>query len=266
MKRTPLIAGNWKMNTLRGEAILLAKTIVRGIKGMDPAVEVVLCPPFTSLGGVQECLKGSGVWLGAQDSHWEPAGAYTGEVSIPMLKEIGVTWVIVGHSERRRGLGEPETHIHRKLAAVLESGLKAILCVGETWEEKKRAQTWQVIERQLEGAFQGVEPLTAGSQAVVAYEPVWAIGTGQNATPACAQEVHAKIRQWYARRFSPVGAQGLRILYGGSVKPDNAKELMDLPDVDGLIVGGASLQAESFLSILQGVLKAKGGSCSTELS
>ncbi|MBI1953040.1 MAG: triose-phosphate isomerase [Candidatus Omnitrophica bacterium] len=266
MKRLPIIAGNWKMNTLRPEASRLALAVAREAREITSQVEVVLCPPFTGLDSVSESLKGSQVLLGAQDSHWKAEGACTGEVSVPMLKEIGVSWVIVGHSERRRGLGESEAMIHQKLMGVLQGGLRAILCVGETLEERKRAQTWQVIERQLATAFEGVEPLAAAKQ-VVAYEPVWAIGTGQNATPAQAQEVHAQIRQWLSKRFSPSCATALRLQYGGSAKPDNAEELLRLPDVDGLLVGGASLQAESFLSMLQSAVKAKGGcACSTEPS
>jgi triosephosphate isomerase len=265
VKRTPIVAGNWKMNTLRAEASRLAAAVARQAREITPQVEVVLCPPFTGLDSVSESIKGSQILLGAQDSHWKPSGAYTGEVSVPMLKEIGVSWVIVGHSERRRGLGESEEAVHQKLLGVLQGGLRAILCVGETLEERKRAQTWQVIERQLARAFEGVEPLTAAEQ-VVAYEPVWAIGTGLNATPAQAQEIHAKIRQWLSKRFSPSCAAAARLQYGGSAKPDNAEELLRLPDVDGLLVGGASLQAESFLSILQSALKAKGCACSTESS
>ncbi len=271
MKRTPIVAGNWKMYTTRSQAAALAAAIALEGTRLKPgtlfnSLQVVLCPPFTALATVSDVLRGSAIALGAQDCHGEPEGAFTGEVSAPMLLDCGVAFVIVGHSERRRHMGESDGVIHRKLQGCLAQGLKVILCVGETQEERQRGQTWEVIERQLEAALASVEPLTASSQLVLAYEPVWAIGTGINATAEEAQEVHRAIRDWLTKRLSLSVAQAMRILYGGSVKPGNTEALMRQPDVDGLLVGGASLKADDFLSILQSAVKAKRSECSTPLS
>jgi triosephosphate isomerase len=249
--RPPLIAGNWKMNGTAAEAEALARGIRQGLEPRPPeGVEVLVCPPYLVLQRVGAILQGSAVRWGAQDIHWEAKGAFTGEISPPMLKEAGCTHVIVGHSERRHIMGESNEHVNRKLKAALAHGLTPIVCVGELLEERTAGDTRKVVERQAQKAFEGVSPEDA-IRTVVAYEPVWAIGTGRTATPHQAQDVHRFLRNTMGRIAGTEAAERIRILYGGSVKPDNIRELMEQSDVDGALVGGASLDAASFVKIVR---------------
>ena len=249
--RPPLIAGNWKMNGTAAESETLARGIRQGLEGRPPeGVEVLVCPPYLVLARVRAILEGSAVRLGAQDVHWEPKGAYTGEISPPMLVETGCTHVIVGHSERRHIMGESNEQVNRKLKAALAHGLTPIVCVGELLEERTAGDTRRVVERQVQKAFEGVPP-EAATRAVLAYEPVWAIGTGRTATPHQAQETHHFLRNTMGRISGTDAGERIRILYGGSVKPENIRELMEQTDVDGALVGGASLDAASFLKIVR---------------
>lgn len=244
--RTPLVAGNWKMNGSRESAAALIKAIV-GAGEERASAEVVVCPPFVLIPDAARQLKGSGIGLGAQNLCTEEAGAYTGEVSGAMLREFDVSYVIVGHSERRTLYGETDVIVARKFLTAQKTGLTPILCVGETLEEREAGRTFEIVERQL-GAVLAVAGIAAFARAVVAYEPVWAIGTGRTATPEQAQEVHARIRSSLAMQDATI-ARSLRILYGGSVKASNAAELFAMPDIDGGLIGGASLDATQFLSI-----------------
>ena len=245
--RRPVIAGNWKMYKTPGEAALLAREVVDGAPG-SPAV--IVAPPFTALQAVADVLRGSPVGLAAQTMHWEKEGAYTGEVSPPMLKAVGCSHVILGHSERRTLFGETDAGVARKAASAFAHDLLPIVCVGETLAERESGRTMDVVGRQLAAALQPLTPQQLAA-ALVAYEPVWAIGTGRNATPEQAQEVHAFIRRQVAVSHGDGTAQALRILYGGSVKPENAGELLGQADVDGALVGGASLKADGFLKIVR---------------
>jgi triosephosphate isomerase len=252
--RTPLVVGNWKMHGTLAEARPLATAIrdgVRRVKGVD----VAMCPPFTALAAVGEIVRESAVRLGAQNCHAEPAGAHTGEVSLPMLRELGCTFVIVGHSERRREIGESDAVINGKVRAVLAHGLTPILCVGETGEERRQGLTFTTVEGQLRAGLSEVTP-DAIMRVVLAYEPVWAIGTGVNATAGQASEVHGYLRGLVSELTSKEAAQLIRILYGGSVKPENSDELMAAPDLDGALVGGASLNAQGFLQIVRAAARA----------
>ena len=244
--RTPLIAGNWKMYKTLAEARALAREIRRGTAG-SPRPEVALAPPYTALAAVAAELAGSPIALAAQDTFWERQGAYTGAISPLMLLDAGCRYVIVGHSERRQHFGETNHTVNLKLKAVLAAGLRAILCVGETREERESGQTMTRVAEQLTQGLTGLAGLT-GETLVVAYEPVWAIGTGLTATPQQAQEVHHYIRGQLSRLLGT--GDDLRILYGGSVTPENAASLLAGPDIDGALVGGASLQAASFLKII----------------
>jgi triosephosphate isomerase len=244
--RRSLIAGNWKMYKTVAEAKALADQARRSCSG-DP--EVLVCPPFTALLAVGETLRGGPVFLGAQDMHWEDEGAFTGEVSPRMLRDVGCTHVILGHSERRQLFAETDENVARKAQAAFRHGLTPIVCVGETLAERDANRTMEVVERQTERALRALTPDQTAAL-VIAYEPVWAIGTGRNATPEQAQEVHAFIRRLVSRSHGEAPAAALRVLYGGSVKPDNAGALMAQADVDGALVGGASLQAASFLKIV----------------
>jgi triosephosphate isomerase (TIM) len=244
--RRPLIAGNWKMHGSRAENAELIEALLLGLPAQTP-VEIVVCPPFVYLWETARLLKSSNVALGAQSSCAEPLGAFTGEVSASMLKDVGCKYVIVGHSERRALYKEDDALVARKFLAAQSHGLIPILCVGETLEERERGQTTQVVSRQL-AAVLDLVGVAAMREALIAYEPVWAIGTGKNATPAQAQEVHAYIRAALAAGDAKIAA-GARILYGGSVKAANARELFAMPDVDGGLVGGASLKADEFLKI-----------------
>ncbi|MHB8419371.1 MAG: triose-phosphate isomerase [Myxococcales bacterium] len=249
MARKPVIAGNWKMFKTSAEAAAVLREL-RPKVSMIHDVEVVVCPPFTALAASAQALAGSNVALGAQNLHWEAQGAFTGEISAGMLKEAGCRWVIVGHSERRQLFGETDESVHRKLRAALAAGLAPIVCVGETLAEREVNDTLAIVGRQIEGALRGLDAAQLAGL-VVAYEPVWAIGTGKNATPAQAQEVHAALRAQVGRLHGAEAAAALRILYGGSVKPENIKDLMAQPDLDGALVGGASLAAESFAAIVR---------------
>jgi triosephosphate isomerase len=245
-KRRPLVAGNWKMNGSRAEATVLVDAIARGV-GAASRAEVVVCPPFILVPLVAERLAGSAVAWGAQNLSIHKSGAYTGEVSGPMLRDFACTYVIVGHSERRSYYGEDDGLVAEKFAAAQSHGLTPILCVGETLTERESNQTEQVVARQLDAVL-GKASIAAFKNAVVAYEPVWAIGTGKTATPEQAQAVHKFIRDKLAALDKSI-AGALRILYGGSMKGSNARELIGQADIDGGLIGGASLQAEEFLAI-----------------
>lgn len=248
MPRKTLIAGNWKMNRTVAEALELIDGLKVGAAEMD-AVEVLVCPPFTDLAAVVEATEGTPIMVGAQSVHWAESGAFTAEISADMLKEIPVAYVIIGHSERRQYFGETDETVNLRLKAALAAGLKPIVCFGETLEQRQAAETQAVVETQVKG---GLADMTAEQmkQVVLAYEPVWAIGTGMTATPDQAQEVHAFVRGLISELFGDV-AEDIQILYGGSVKAANAAELMGQPDIDGGLVGGASLKAEDFLGIIR---------------
>jgi triosephosphate isomerase len=250
--RTPIMAGNWKMYKTARQA---AETIgaLRGLIGTGPGgAEVVICPPFTALSAAVEAARGSAIAIGAQDCYWEKEGAFTGEVAVPMIADLGCTCVIVGHSERRQFFGETDATVSKKVGAVLAHGLACIACIGETLAEREAGQTLAVLERQVQG---GLAAHLSAPRLVLAYEPVWAIGTGRTATPDQAQEAHAFVRQLVGRLAGAGVAAGLRILYGGSVKPDNIAALMAKPDVDGGLVGGASLDAGSFAKLVAGAVR-----------
>lgn len=250
MPRTKFIAGNWKMYTTLEQARQLARGVAHGLDpNVAARVRVAVCPPFPWLLPVSEVLRGSSVALGAQDCHYEKEGAFTGQVSPYMLKEAGCQYVIIGHSERRHGLGESDEFLNKKLHGALRAGLQVIFCIGELLSEREAGQTEQVLHRQLSGGLAG---LTAEqlNRVTIAYEPVWAIGTGRVATEEQAQQAHAFIRRTIAEWYGPAAAENLIIQYGGSVKPENAAGLLRQPDVDGCLVGGASLQADSFLAII----------------
>lgn len=248
--RTPIIAGNWKLNKTSDEAVELVKALKTEIIGISD-VDVVVCPVFPSLSKVASAISGSAIGLGAQNCYWEDAGAFTGEVSAPLLKAEGVSYVILGHSERRQYFGETNHTVNKRIKAVLNQGLTPIVCVGETLEEREGNKTFTVIESQITGAL---ENYTADQvkQMIIAYEPVWAIGTGKTATKEQAQEVHAFIRNLLVKLYNEGVAQIVRIQYGGSVKADNIAELIAQPDIDGALVGGASLKADSFAAIVKG--------------
>jgi triosephosphate isomerase (TIM) len=246
--RKKLIAGNWKMNKTAADGALLAQELVAAI-GKQPAVEVVLCPPFTALESVAKALDGSLLKVGAQNLHPEPSGAFTGEVSASMLRALFVTHVILGHSERRQYFAETDAFINLKTLAALKHQLRPIVCVGETLAEREAGTTLKVIQAQTERALEGVNKDQAANL-IVAYEPVWAIGTGKVATAEQAQEVHAFIRGLLAKLFTEPVAGRVRILYGGSMKPANAAELLGQKDIDGGLIGGASLEARSFLDLV----------------
>jgi triosephosphate isomerase len=249
MARKKFIAGNWKMNTTIDEARALAKGITE-TAGKITDVDVAICPPYTNLSAVGEAIRGTSVKLGAQDVHWEAKGAFTGKVSCGMLKSVGVTYVIVGHSEQRSYFHETDENVNKKAKAVLSAGLLPIICVGETLAERKAGKLTEVVERQVRGAFAGIAKADA-LKCTVAYEPVWAIGTGEVATPAQANEAHQFIRKVLASLYDNAAADAMRIQYGGSMKPDNAKDLLALSDVDGGLIGGAALKAQDFLGIIK---------------
>ncbi len=245
--RRRFLAANWKMHKSIYEAVAFAKAFTPLIAGTGH--EVAIAPPFTALAALAKALAGSPVALAAQNVHDERRGAFTGEIAPSMLADVGCQWVIVGHSERRHLFGESDAFVARKVAAVFAAGLRPIVCVGETLDEREANRTFAVLETQLGGSLASV-PSGRAAELVIAYEPVWAIGTGRTATPALAQEAHAMIRGWLQQRFT-ADAEAIRIQYGGSVKPDNAAELMAQPDVDGALVGGASLEPESFARIVR---------------
>jgi len=242
--RTPLIAGNWKMFKTVAEAVVFAKelrSLVKDISGVD----IIVAPPFTAIHAVAEALRNANVAVSAQDVYWEKEGAFTGEVSAGMIKEAGAEYAIIGHSERRRLFGETDATVNRKIVAAIGVGLTPIACIGETLDERERNETLAVLDRQIKNGLDGLASGQVG-ELVVAYEPVWAIGTGRNATAAQAEEAHAHIRTRLRRWFGAEAADRCRVLYGGSVKPDNIANLIQEPDVDGALVGGASLEVRSF--------------------
>ena len=255
--RTPLVVGNWKMHGTVPEARALATGIRDGLK-RPRGVEVVVCPPFTALMAVSEIVGGTPIGLGAQNCHHEPSGPHTGEISPPMLVDLGCRIVLVGHSERRREMGETDAQVNRKLIAALAHGLTPVLCVGETADERRQGLTFTTVEGQLRAGLAGVEP-AALAKVVLAYEPVWAIGTGVNATPAQAAEVHGYLRGLVSELGSKDVAQTVRILYGGSVKADNVDALAAESDIDGALVGGASLVAQGFIAIVRKAARAARG-------
>lgn len=252
MARQKFVCGNWKLHKTVAEATALVKELAAGLAG-DARVQVAVAPVFTALPAVAAALAGSPIQLAAQDVHWEAQGAFTGEVSAPLLADVGVQHVIVGHSERRQFFGETDETVRKKAGAVLAAGLRPIVCVGETLAEREAGRTLEVVGRQVRAGLAGLSP-EALAAVTLAYEPVWAIGTGRTATSAQAQEVHAAIRK-ILRELGGSVADAIRIQYGGSVKPENARELMSQPDVDGALVGGASLEAKDFIAVVKGALR-----------
>ncbi len=253
MSRKYLIAGNWKMNLVSAEGADLAKGIVAEV-GQNTSVDICVSPTFTTLDVVSREIAQSTVSLGAQNMHFEASGAYTGEISADMLKALFVEYVILGHSERREYFGETNGIVNKKALAALASGLKPIVCVGETLEEREAAKTMDAIKTQMEGGLAGLTAESAEAL-VIAYEPVWAIGTGKTATPEMAEEVHAEIRKCLAVRLGEDAASKVRILYGGSMKPENADDLLAQPNIDGGLIGGASLKANTFASLVESATK-----------
>ncbi len=251
--RKPIIAGNWKMHLSLQEA----SALVNQLKGscQHDAVDVLVCPPFTALSTVAQLLKGTRIGLGAQDLYWEPQGAFTGEISAAMLVDVGCRFVIVGHSDRRQCFGETNDMVQRKVKAALSSVLIPIVCIGETLAQRDAHQTFDILTQQLSAL--AVLSATDAQKLMIAYEPVWAIGTGRNATPEQAQEAHAFIRQWVAKQWGAEISERVRIQYGGSVNAANAASLPAQPDVDGALVGGASLKADALSVIVKAALEAK---------
>jgi triosephosphate isomerase len=253
-QKPPFIAGNWKMHMTVPEAKNLVTAIVRASLDL-PEAEIVVAPPFTALGAVSEILEGSPVVLAAQNIFWEDKGAFTGEISAPMLKDVGCQYVIIGHSERRQHFGETDAEVNKKIKAALKHGLFPIVCIGESLEERERGDTLTKVTRQIENGFTGIDRDGFG-HLVVAYEPIWAIGTGKTATPGQAEEVQAVIREKLAAEYGNESAACAIILYGGSVKPANSFVLLSERNIDGFLVGGASLEAESFIQIVREAIKA----------
>jgi triosephosphate isomerase len=253
--RKKIIAGNWKMNKTSADGVALAQDIVAAV-GKQADVEVIVCPPYTAIEAVGKVVEGSNVRLGAQNMHHEASGAFTGEVSAPMLRAIFATHVILGHSERRSYFGETDESVNKKVLAALKNQLRPIFCVGESLAERESGATLKVVQTQVERGLEGVSKDLAAT-VVVAYEPVWAIGTGKVATTAQAQEVHAFIRGLLVKLFGEVVAQKVRILYGGSMKPSNAPELLAQKDIDGGLIGGAALEARSFVELVTAAVGAK---------
>ncbi|HVG72929.1 MAG TPA: triose-phosphate isomerase [Vicinamibacterales bacterium] len=252
--RTPLIAGNWKMFKTIAETMKHVKALRPLVKDITD-VEIVVAPPFPSIHAAAESLRGSNVLVAAQDLYWEREGAFTGEVSGPMLAEAGADLVIIGHSERRTLFGETDATVNRKISAAFAADLMPIVCIGETLDQRERSETLDVLDRQIRGGLDGVTSAQLG-QLVVAYEPVWAIGTGRNATPEQAGEAHTHIRQRLRQWFGAEAADLCRVIYGGSVKPENIRDLVAQPDVDGALVGGASLDVKAFFEILRNAAEA----------
>lgn len=244
--RKPIIAGNWKMNKTPSEAEALIKELIPLVA--DVNCDVVVGPTFPCLDRASKALAGSSVGLAAQNVYWEASGAYTGEVAIDMLKELGVGYVIIGHSERRQYFGETDETVNKRAKVILENGMIPIVCVGELLEEREAGTTNEVVATQVKGCLAGISAADV-AKSVIAYEPVWAIGTGKVATTEQAQEVHAMIRGLVAELYDQATADAVRIQYGGSMKPDNAPELLAQPDIDGGLIGGAALKADSFAGI-----------------
>ncbi|MCY3681738.1 MAG: triose-phosphate isomerase [Gemmatimonadetes bacterium] len=250
--RTPFVAGNWKLNKTPDEAEMLAQCVVDAVSGVK-GVDVAICPPFTALERVSSVVCCTGVGLGAQNMYWEAEGAFTGEVSAPMLLTCGCEYVILGHSERRQFFGETDDTVNRRLKAALSADLKPIVCIGESFDERQANVTEQVVETQTRGALDGISADDVRG-ITLAYEPVWAIGTGLTATPEQAEAVHAFLREVLDQLYDGDVAQGVRIQYGGSVKPDNAAELFEQDNIDGGLIGGASLEAEDFAAIVKAAI------------
>jgi len=248
--RKKVIAGNWKMNNDLTESQNLITKLTGGLSNQKLNCDVIICPPYTSLSEASTLIKNTPVKLGAQNMFFEDSGAYTAEISAPMLKSVGCEYVILGHSERRTIFKETNEMINKKIKKAIEHKLKVIFCVGETLEEREKSTTMQVIKSQVENGLKDI-PEETMTEIIIAYEPVWAIGTGRNATPQQAQEVHKFIRDLISNKFSTKTAEDLTIQYGGSVKPDNASELLLQSDVDGALVGGACLKADSFIAIIK---------------
>ena len=246
--RTPFIAGNWKMFKTVAEATTFVADLRGAVKGAS-GVQIVVGPPFTAIHAAAQAARGSNIEVSAQDLHWEKQGAFTGEISAAMIKEAGATYVIVGHSERRQLFGETDAIVNRKVQSAIVQGLTPIMCIGETLEERERNETLAVLDRQIKAGLDAVSAEQVAAL-VVAYEPVWAIGTGRNATAAQAGEAHAHIRTRLRQWFGGDAAEKCRVIYGGSVKPDNIRDLIAEPDVDGALVGGASLEVKSFAEIV----------------
>ena len=250
-KPTPFIAGNWKMNETIAEAIALVEALKAEIQGVS-GVDIAVAPTFTALDRVAGAVKGSNIQLAAQNVHWEKSGAFTGEIAPAMLSEIGCAWAIIGHSERRQFFGETDEGVNKRARAAIANGIGAIVCVGETLDEREAGKTLEVVGRQVTEGLKGMSAEDS-RLLVIAYEPVWAIGTGTVATTAQAQEVHAHIRQLLKAQFGDEAGAAVRIQYGGSVKPSNAAELLAQPDINGALVGGASLKAADFAAIIKAV-------------
>ncbi|MDR2772844.1 MAG: triose-phosphate isomerase [Elusimicrobiota bacterium] len=246
--RKPIMAGNWKMNKTISEAVDFCKTLKKSVEGVSD-VEILICPAFTALAAAYNEVKGSNINVGAQNLFWESKGAFTGEVSPLMIKDSGCSYVLVGHSERRQFFGETDSSVNKKTKAAFAAGLIPVVCIGETLAQRENNETLKVIETQIKGGLANLTPQEADT-VVIAYEPVWAIGTGKTATPEQAQGVHAFARKIYAQIYQDA-ADKVRILYGGSVKPDNVSALMQKPDIDGGLVGGASLEADSFAKLVK---------------
>lgn len=247
-QRTPLIAGNWKMFKTAGEAAETARRLVALTGGVTHA-DVMIAPPFTALSAVSAVIADSNIFMGAQNMFWADQGAFTGEISAPMLTDVGCRFVILGHSERRQLFGESDDLIAKKVKAALDADLMPVLCVGETETERETKKTFSILDKQVGNGLEGLI-LESDHAPVIAYEPVWAIGTGKTAHPEQVEEVHAFLRDWIAGRFGKPLAETVRIIYGGSVKPENITALMKLPDIDGALVGGASLDPETFIRII----------------
>ncbi|TSA27303.1 MAG: triose-phosphate isomerase [Ignavibacteriales bacterium] len=247
--RKKVIAGNWKMNNDLNATVSLISDIKKELNGKNVEAEIIICPPFTSLETASTLLKDSTIKLGAQNMSFEESGAFTGEVSVSMLKSVGCEYVILGHSERRTIFGERDQVINKKIKTAIKFGLKPIFCIGETLEEREKGITFKVVETQVQNGLKDLSESDL-TNLIIAYEPVWAIGTGRNATPQQAQDVHQFIRGLISKLYSANFARQLVIQYGGSVKADNAKELLSQPDIDGALVGGACLKADSFIKII----------------
>ena len=247
--RKPIIAGNWKMYKDVNEAVELTNGIKRGVFDVEN-VEIVICPPFVDLSVVGDMLVESNIGFGGQNCYWETEGAFTAEISVPMLKSVGCKYVIIGHSERRKYFGETDETVNKKVAAAIDGGIIPIMCVGETLDQREAGQTMEVVKTQVEGGLKGFDEAYINTL-VIAYEPVWAIGTGKTATPDQAQEVHAMIRKLLCDLYSETLSESTRVLYGGSVKPDNIEVLMSEKDIDGGLIGGASLKSDNFVDIIK---------------
>ena len=245
--KIPIISGNWKMNNTNAGTKALLTELAPLVK--DAKCEVVVCVPFTDIDTARKAIRGTKIKLGAQNVHWAPKGAFTGEISAEMLKELKVEYVIIGHSERRQYFGETDASVNARVKAAVGAGLKAIICVGETLEEREAGKTNEVVTRQINGAFEGLEKIALKS-IVVAYEPVWAIGTGKTATAQDANDTIAVIRKALRKLYGRTAANAMRIQYGGSMNPKNASELMAMPEIDGGLIGGASLKAEDFAKVV----------------